>query len=149
MMIGMASTSERISASAFGGLHVSISAGGRQASSSSMIPRLQRKHARLQGCRMAAAAVLAIPEALLPITSPAQRPDAAGRFGRFGGKYVPETLIAALAKLEEDYRAAQADPAFQASDDTIVHSQTTTQGSTCATSLWCTNLDRAGLCLSS
>lgn len=31
------------------------------------------------------------------------RPDAAGRFGRFGGKYVPETLIPALLELEEAY----------------------------------------------
>jgi hypothetical protein len=62
---------------------------------------------------MAAAAVVAMPEQPLPTKPPAQRPDAAGRFGRFGGKYVPETLIAALAKLEQDYRAIQADPTFQ------------------------------------
>ena len=41
------------------------------------------------------------------------RPDAAGRFGAFGGKYVPETLIAALTELEEEYTKAQADPAFK------------------------------------
>jgi hypothetical protein len=41
------------------------------------------------------------------------RPDANGRFGKFGGKYVPETLIAALAELEQAYAEAQADPAFQ------------------------------------
>ncbi|HAZ43056.1 MAG TPA: tryptophan synthase subunit beta, partial [Cyanobacteria bacterium UBA11371] len=29
-----------------------------------------------------------------------QRPDALGRFGRFGGKYVPETLMPALSELE-------------------------------------------------
>jgi tryptophan synthase beta chain len=40
-------------------------------------------------------------------------PDARGRFGPFGGRYVPETLMAALEELERAYRAAQADPAFQ------------------------------------
>jgi len=41
-------------------------------------------------------------------------PDARGRFGAFGGQYVPETLMSALAELEGVYRAAQADAAFQA-----------------------------------
>jgi len=41
-------------------------------------------------------------------------PDARGRFGAFGGQYVPETLMSALAELESVYRAAQADAAFQA-----------------------------------
>ena len=41
-----------------------------------------------------------------------QRPDSTGRYGRFGGKYVPETLIVALQQLEEAYREAIADPAF-------------------------------------
>jgi tryptophan synthase beta chain len=40
-------------------------------------------------------------------------PDARGRFGRFGGRYVPETLMSALHQLEEDYRRLSADPAFQ------------------------------------
>lgn len=37
---------------------------------------------------------------------------AAGRFGRYGGRYVPETLVPALQELEEAYAAASADPAF-------------------------------------
>ena len=41
------------------------------------------------------------------------RPDASGRFGRFGGKFVPETLIPALAELEVAYKQAQNDPSFQ------------------------------------
>ena len=41
-------------------------------------------------------------------------PDARGRFGPFGGQYVPETLMSALAELESVYRAAQADAGFQA-----------------------------------
>jgi len=35
-----------------------------------------------------------------------------GRFGRFGGRYVPETLIPALEELEIAYAAASSDPAF-------------------------------------
>lgn len=41
-------------------------------------------------------------------------PDAKGHFGQFGGKYAPETLMAALTELEVAYAAAQADPAFAA-----------------------------------
>jgi len=41
------------------------------------------------------------------------RPDARGRFGPYGGKYIPETLMAAVAELESEYRAARADPAFE------------------------------------
>jgi tryptophan synthase beta chain len=36
----------------------------------------------------------------------------AGRFGRFGGQYVAETLMPAVAELERAYREAEADPAF-------------------------------------
>ena len=43
---------------------------------------------------------------------PAARPDALGRFGPFGGQYVPETLMPALAELEKAAAAAWADPAF-------------------------------------
>eukprot|EP00894_Picocystis_sp_ML_P000507 jgi/Pico_ML_1/51024/g2128.t2 len=42
-----------------------------------------------------------------------QRPDASGRYGKFGGKYVPETLIAALEELETTYKEIATDPAFQ------------------------------------
>ncbi|MCS7276959.1 MAG: tryptophan synthase subunit beta [Dehalococcoidia bacterium] len=41
-------------------------------------------------------------------------PDSLGRFGPFGGRYVPETLMAALQELEEAYLAARDDPSFQA-----------------------------------
>lgn len=40
------------------------------------------------------------------------RPDQLGRFGRFGGQYVPETLMPALAELERAAAEAWADPAF-------------------------------------
>jgi len=39
-------------------------------------------------------------------------PDALGRFGRYGGRYVPETLSSALDQLERAYGEAIADPAF-------------------------------------
>jgi tryptophan synthase beta chain len=39
-------------------------------------------------------------------------PDSQGRFGRFGGRYVPEILIAPLEQLEATYEAARNDPAF-------------------------------------
>ncbi len=39
-------------------------------------------------------------------------PDALGRFGRFGGKYVPETLMPALAELETAYQQYRNHPAF-------------------------------------
>jgi tryptophan synthase beta chain len=40
-------------------------------------------------------------------------PDARGRFGAYGGRFVPETLVPALDELEAAWRAARADPAFQ------------------------------------
>jgi len=40
-------------------------------------------------------------------------PDSEGHFGRFGGKFVPETLMGALAELEAAYEAAKSDPFFQ------------------------------------
>ena len=45
---------------------------------------------------------------------PAVRPGAHGRFGRFGGQYVPETLMPALAELELAAAQAWKDPAFTA-----------------------------------
>lgn len=40
-------------------------------------------------------------------------PDAQGRFGDFGGRFVPETLTAALDELEREYAAAKNDPEFK------------------------------------
>ncbi len=40
-------------------------------------------------------------------------PDAAGHFGPYGGRYVPETLMHPLQELEREYLRAQKDPAFQ------------------------------------
>lgn len=44
---------------------------------------------------------------------PQQLPDASGRFGRYGGRYVPETLIPALDEITVAYAAAKKDKAFQ------------------------------------
>ncbi len=41
-------------------------------------------------------------------------PDARGRFGEFGGRYVPETLMPLVLELDAAYAKAKADPAFQA-----------------------------------
>jgi tryptophan synthase beta chain len=44
----------------------------------------------------------------------------AGRFGAYGGRYVPETLMAALEELEQAYALAKDDPAFQAELDDLL-----------------------------
>jgi tryptophan synthase beta chain len=44
---------------------------------------------------------------------PSAVPDARGRFGQFGGRYVPETLVAALEQLEHEYARARNDSEFQ------------------------------------
>jgi tryptophan synthase beta chain len=44
---------------------------------------------------------------------PASLPDASGHFGRFGGRFVPETLMQPLVELEAAYRAAKADASFR------------------------------------
>ena len=54
----------------------------------------------------------AAPAASAQFASP-QIPDGNGRFGPFGGRYVPETLWFPLQQLEEEYFKAQHDPAFQ------------------------------------
>src|SRR5580700_9551275 len=40
-------------------------------------------------------------------------PDAQGHFGRYGGRYVPETLMHPLQELEAEYFRSQHDPEFQ------------------------------------
>jgi tryptophan synthase beta chain len=45
-------------------------------------------------------------------TAPAK--NGRGRFGPYGGQYVPETIMPALEELDAGFRAAQADPGFQA-----------------------------------
>ena len=45
--------------------------------------------------------------------NPAALPDADGHFGRFGGRFVPETLMAPLIELERAFRAARKDARFR------------------------------------
>ena len=45
--------------------------------------------------------------------TPKTLPDESGHFGTFGGRFVPETLMAALKELTSEYEKAKADPAFQ------------------------------------
>jgi len=56
------------------------------------------------------------------LTSPIAVPNAStpGRFGVYGGRYVPETLMAALLELDAAYAEAQADEAFHAELDGLL-----------------------------
>ncbi|WP_414517747.1 tryptophan synthase subunit beta [Nostoc sp. PCC 9305] len=51
---------------------------------------------------------------LQDIKTATQQPDSLGRFGRFGGKYVPETLMPALSELEAAFHQYRNEPSFQA-----------------------------------
>ena len=44
---------------------------------------------------------------------PHKLPDSSGHFGKFGGKYVIETLMPALQQLEQVYEEAKNDPQFK------------------------------------
>ena len=52
--------------------------------------------------------------------SRAAGPDALGRFGPYGGQYVPETVMPALAELESAFAAALDDPAYHAELDRLL-----------------------------
>lgn len=52
--------------------------------------------------------------------TPSQQPDSGGHFGPYGGRYVPEILMAPLEELELAYLAARQDPAFQAELDHLL-----------------------------
>src|SRR6201997_264108 len=47
-------------------------------------------------------------------------PDQRGRFGPYGGRYVPETLVAPLEELERSYAEARNDPKFQSELDSLL-----------------------------
>ncbi len=53
-------------------------------------------------------------DTLSPAVASSQVPDPRGRFGAFGGRYVPETLTEALEQLASEYDRARVDPQFQA-----------------------------------
>jgi tryptophan synthase beta chain len=48
-------------------------------------------------------------------------PDTLGHFGPYGGRYVPEVLMSPLEDLEQAYREAREDPAFQAELQSLLH----------------------------
>ncbi|HEY9522934.1 MAG TPA: tryptophan synthase subunit beta [Thermopolyspora sp.] len=48
-------------------------------------------------------------------------PDRFGKFGRFGGRYVPEALIPALDEVAAEYERAKVDPAFLREFDHLLH----------------------------
>ena len=61
------------------------------------------------------------PQSFPPNSFKAQ-PDERGHFGAYGGRYVAETLMPLVLDLDREYRAAKADPAFQAQfDDLLDH----------------------------
>src|SRR5688572_7360331 len=47
-------------------------------------------------------------------------PGATGRFGEFGGRYIPETLVLACAELDRAFRDAWADPGFRTQLDGLL-----------------------------
>ena len=48
-------------------------------------------------------------------------PDAHGHFGTYGGRFVPEALVAALDELDAAFRQAWSDPAFRAQLNDLLH----------------------------
>jgi len=48
------------------------------------------------------------------VTSDSVVPDATGHFGQYGGRFVPEALVAAIDELTAAFHSAQADPSFRA-----------------------------------
>lgn len=64
--------------------------------------------------------------------TPATVPDALGRFGQFGGKYVPETLMPALAELETAFARYKDDPSSR--PNLTAYSKITSDGPPLSTS---------------
>ena len=56
-----------------------------------------------------------------PTTNHMGEPDEHGRFGRFGGRFIPETLMPACIELEAAFRDAWADPKFRSELDGLLH----------------------------
>ena len=64
---------------------------------------------------------VALPDTPLSGHATSQVPDAEGRFGEFGRRFVPETLMHALEELTVEYAKAKADPSFQKQLDGLLH----------------------------
>src|SRR4051812_38742942 len=54
------------------------------------------------------------------MATPSKRATVAGRFGPYGGRYVPETLVAALEELESAYAKARRDRSFSRELDLLL-----------------------------
>ena len=57
----------------------------------------------------------------MTVSKPVVLPDDRGRFGEFGGKFVPATLMAALTELEEAYDQAKTAPEFRQRLESLLH----------------------------
>ena len=58
-----------------------------------------------------------VPQTVNALSNSYAWPDAEGRFGPYGGRFVPETLMPLIHELDAAYKAARADPSFQAELD--------------------------------
>jgi tryptophan synthase beta chain len=58
---------------------------------------------------------------MVEMTSLMGQPSADGRFGEFGGRFLPESLIPACAELEAAFTEAWADPSFHAEYESVLH----------------------------
>jgi tryptophan synthase beta chain len=56
----------------------------------------------------------------VPLRATSNVPDAEGRFGEFGRRFVPETLMHALEELTVEYERAKADPEFHRQLDSLL-----------------------------
>ncbi len=54
------------------------------------------------------------------MTAPASLPDATGRFGAYGGRYIPELLVPAVEELTAAFEAARSDAAFRAEHEALL-----------------------------
>ncbi|KAL0362254.1 UNVERIFIED_CONTAM: Tryptophan synthase beta chain 2, chloroplastic [Sesamum calycinum] len=64
-------------------------------------------------CKLNRMAATAVDKELETAAEALQRPDSFGRFGKFGGKYVPETLMYALTELKAAFKSLATDHEFQ------------------------------------
>ena len=64
---------------------------------------------------------VALPDTPISGHATSQVPDSEGRFGEFGRRFVPETLMHALEELTVEYAKAKADPSFQKQLDGLLH----------------------------
>ena len=58
-----------------------------------------------------------VPQTVNALSNSYAWPDAEGRFGPYGGRFVPETLMPLIHELDAAYKTAKADPSFQAELD--------------------------------